>query len=101
MPIWRDWGELARATVRELTREDFSGVYRREWPEARRQLVSEQREEIEAERRRLKRWFRNTNAIVFGLVRRLTPARRVFFAIGLLFFFSGFWNLATGSRIGG
>jgi hypothetical protein len=101
MPIWKDWGELARATVRELTREDFSGVYRREWPEARRQLVSEQRDEIEAERRRFKRWFRNANAIVFGLVRRLTPARRVFFVMGLLFFFSGFWNLATGSRIGG
>jgi len=101
MPLLRDWGELARATIRELTREDFRSVYRREWPEARRQLVSGQREEIDAERRRWKRWFRTANAIVFGLVRRLTPARRVFFVIGLLFFFSGFWNLAAGQRAGG
>jgi len=98
MPLWRDWGELARATVRELTREDFRGVYRREWPEARRQLVSEHQEEIEAAKRRWRRWFRTGNAIVFGLVRRFTPARRVFFAIGLLAFLSGFWNLLVGHQ---
>jgi hypothetical protein len=98
MPVWHDWSSLARETFRSLTREDLTSVYKREWPEARRQLVSEHREEIEAEGRRWKRWLRTTNAIVFGLVRRLTPARRVFFVVGLLAFLSGFWNLAAGNR---
>jgi hypothetical protein len=101
MSVFGDWGELVRDTFHSLTREDFRSVYRREWPEARRQLVSEHQEEIDSTRRRWKRWFRTANAIVFGLVRRLTPARRVFFVIGLLFFFSGFWNIATGQRAGG
>ena len=101
MSVWGDWGGLARDTFHSLTREDFAGVYKREWPEARKQLVSQHSEEIEQERRRWKRWLRNGNAIVFGLVQRLTPARRTFFALGLIIFISGFWNLAAGSRIAG
>src|SRR5262249_62354104 len=101
MSVIGDWLELARVTFHSLTREDLTGVYKREWPEARRQLVSQHREAIEGERRRWKRWLRNANAIVFGLVRRLTPARRTFFALGLLVFVSGFWNLAAGSRAAG
>src|SRR5215471_19759736 len=101
MSVWGDWGRLARDTFHSLTREDFAGVYKREWPEARKQLVSQHSEEIEQERRRWKRWLRNGNAIVFGLVQRLTPARRTFFALALIIFISGFWNLAAGSRIAG
>jgi hypothetical protein len=98
MSLLDDWAGLARDTIHSLSRDELAGVYAREWPEARRQLVSQHREEIDSERRRWKRWLRTSNAVVFGLVRRLTPARRVFFVVGLVAFFSGFWNLAGGNR---
>jgi phosphoserine phosphatase RsbU/P len=83
MSVFQDWAELARSTFRSLTREDVTGFYKREWPEARRQLVSEHREAIEGERKRWKRWLRVVNAVIFGLTRRLAPVRRVLFALAL------------------
>ncbi len=87
MAIFHDWAELGRTTIRSLTREDVTGFYKTEWPEVRRQLVSEHRDTIDAERSRWKRWLRTVNAIVFGLTRRLAPVRRVLFALALLFAF--------------
>lgn len=83
MSVFHDWGELARSTIRSVTREDVAGFYKREWPEVRRQLVSGHRDEIEKERKRWKRWLRIANAIVFGLTRRLAPIRRIVFAVAL------------------
>jgi len=83
MSVFRDWIDLARETFRSLTREDVTGFYKREWPEARRQLVAQHREEIAGERRRWKRWLRTANAVVFGLTRRLAPVRRILFALAL------------------
>jgi serine phosphatase RsbU (regulator of sigma subunit) len=90
MPVWKDWKELGRETMRSITREDFAGLWRDEWRDARRQLVSEQREEIEGDRRGFRRFLRTVNAVVYGLSRRLQPARRIVFAIALLFFIFGF-----------
>jgi len=66
-----------------LTREDFSGFYRREWPEARRRLISQHRAQIEAERKRGRRWIRTAHAVLFGLTQRLAPVRRALFALAL------------------
>jgi sigma-B regulation protein RsbU (phosphoserine phosphatase) len=90
MPVWRDWKELGRETFRSVTREDVAHLWREEWRDARRQLVTEQRQEIEDEPRRWKRILRTINAVVFGLTRRLQPARRIVFAIALVFFIFGF-----------
>jgi serine phosphatase RsbU (regulator of sigma subunit) len=90
MPVWRDWKELGRETFRSVTREDVAHLWREEWRDARRQLVSEQREEIEGDKRRLRRFLRIVNAVVFGLTRRLQPVRRIVFAIALVFFIFGF-----------
>ncbi len=84
MSVFDDWAELARSTFRSLKREDFTGFYKREWPEARRQLVAQHRDQIEGERRGWKRWLRIANATVFGLTRRLAPVRRVLFALALI-----------------
>jgi len=84
MPALHDWTELARSTFRSLTREDMTGFYRREWPEARRRLVSQHSDEIEAERKRGKRWIRTANAVLFGLTQRLAPVRRVLFVVALV-----------------
>jgi serine phosphatase RsbU (regulator of sigma subunit) len=87
MPALRDWKELGRETFRSVTREDVVGLWKQEWRDARIQLVSEQRGEIEGERRRWRRFFRSTNAIVYGLARRLQPARRIVFVLALLMTF--------------
>jgi serine phosphatase RsbU (regulator of sigma subunit) len=90
MPIWSDWKQLGRDTMRSITREDWVGLWREQWRDAHRQLVSEQSEEIEGEKRRWKRFLRSANAVVYGLSRRLQPARRILFALALVFFVFGF-----------
>ena len=86
MPVWRDWKELGRETFRSVTRADVIGLWREQWRSARSHLVSQHREEIELEPKRWKRLVRSVNAIVFGLTRRLQPARRLVFALALLLF---------------
>ena len=92
MPIFQDWAELGRTTIRSLKREDVQGLSR-EWREAKKRLVSEHSEQIEGERRRWKRFLRTTNAVIFGLAQRLAPARRVVFAVALVIAFFGFLKL--------
>lgn len=87
MRALHDWAELARSTFRSLKREDVTDFYRREWPEVRRQLVSQHEAQIEGERKRWKRWIRTANAVVFGLTQRLAPFRRVLFAFALVLAF--------------
>jgi len=84
MPILRDWIAMAKETARSLRRDEVVGLYSREWKSARRQLVSEHREEIEGTRNGVKRFVRVVNAIAFGLVKRLAPPRRLVFAIASL-----------------
>src|SRR6266498_840093 len=84
MPVWRDWKELGRDTLRSVTKEDWAGLWRQEWRAARAQLASEQREEIASEPRRFKRFLRSANAVVYGLARRLQPARRIVYVAALL-----------------
>jgi serine phosphatase RsbU (regulator of sigma subunit) len=93
MPALQDWAELARSTIRSLTRADVTGFYSREWLQVRRELVSQHRQEIDSERRRWKRWIRTANAIVFGLTRRLAPVRRIVFAAALLIALNGVLQL--------
>ncbi|MGH9317529.1 MAG: PP2C family protein-serine/threonine phosphatase, partial [Thermoanaerobaculia bacterium] len=96
MPIFQDWAELGRATIRSLKREDVQGLSR-EWKEAKRRLVSEHSEQIEGERKRWKRILRTTNAVIYGLAQRLAPARRVVFAVALVIAFFGFLKLLPSS----
>jgi serine phosphatase RsbU (regulator of sigma subunit) len=85
MPRGKDWIELVRSTVRSVGREEMSGLYVREWRNAREKLTAEDHAEIEKERKRPKRFFKTANAVLFGLSKRLAPARRVLFGAVLLF----------------
>jgi serine phosphatase RsbU (regulator of sigma subunit) len=85
MPRGKDWIELVRSTFRSVGREEMSGLYAREWRNAREKLTADAREEIERERKRLKRFLKTANAVLFGLSQRLAPARRVVFGAVLLF----------------
>jgi serine phosphatase RsbU (regulator of sigma subunit) len=85
MPRGKDWIELVRSTFRSVGREEMSGLYAREWRNAREKLTAEDHTEIEKERKRPKRFFKTANAVLFGLSKRLAPARRVLFGAVLLF----------------
>src|ERR1700693_4933956 len=85
MPRGKDWIELVRATFRSVGREEISGLYVREWRHAKEKLTAEDRDEIDREPKRLKRFLKSANAVLFGLSQRLAPARRVLFGAVLLF----------------
>jgi hypothetical protein len=87
MPSGRDWLALIRSTFRSVGRKDLSGLYAREWRNAREKLTAEHEREITRSKGRIRRFFRSANAVLFGLVTRLAPARRVLFAAVLLCLF--------------
>lgn len=84
MPTRADWRELLRQTFHGLDRKDVRDLYEVEWQRAYEALIAEHRESIDAEKRRLRRWFRKLNALLYGLTRRLAPTRRLLFVVALL-----------------
>jgi serine phosphatase RsbU (regulator of sigma subunit) len=103
MPRGKDWIELVRSTFRSVGREEMSGLYVREWRRAKEKLTAEDREEIDRERRRFRRFLKSANAILFGLSKRLAPARRVLFGAALLLTLLSFnytWSNDSKSRGG-
>lgn len=84
MPAGKDWLDLARSTFHSVGRREISGLYAREWQLAKTNLIAEHREAIDAESRRSKRFLRTANAVLFGLSKRLAPARRILFGAALL-----------------
>ena len=86
MPSGNDWVELLRSTFHGVGREDLAGLYSKEWRAAREKLVAEDRAALAGERKPLKRFFKTANSVLFGLARRLAPARRVLFLAVLAFF---------------
>jgi serine phosphatase RsbU (regulator of sigma subunit) len=79
MPSGKDWIALLKATFRDVGRADISGLYAVEWKRAKERLIAEDRERIDAERHRLRRYLKTANGVLFGLSRRLAPPRRVVF----------------------
>ena len=75
----RTWKELLGSTFRDVNRADITGLYSQEWRRAKEKLTADDREAIDREPRRWKRWFKTANSVLFGLASRLAPARRVVF----------------------
>ncbi len=84
MPSGRkDWSDLLKSTFRDVGKKDIAGLYSLEWKHAREKLTAEDRDALEREPKRWKRFFKTANSILFGLSRRLAPPRRVLF-LGVL-----------------
>ena len=85
MPSRRDWVELLRGTFSAVGREDITGLYSREWRLAQEMLTAEDQARPAAKPGgRVRRFLRTTNSVLFGLAKRLAPARRVVFLVVLL-----------------
>lgn len=87
MARFSDWVDLAKSTFRSLKTDDMTGLYSRDWTETRKMLLSEHRAVIDGERRRFRRFLRTVSAILFGLAKRLNPARRLLFVLAFAWFF--------------
>ncbi|HET7436434.1 MAG TPA: PP2C family protein-serine/threonine phosphatase, partial [Thermoanaerobaculia bacterium] len=77
---------------------DVTNFYALEWPETRKMLMADHRSQIEGEPRRVRRWFRTANAVLFGLAKRLAPHRRVLFLLSFIAFFVCLASLFTRMR---
>jgi hypothetical protein len=79
-----DWKSLAKETVHSFDADEARGMWDVDWQRATSVFLADHEAEIAAEPRRWKRGLRKTNAIVFGLAKRLAPPRRLVFALVLL-----------------
>ena len=84
MPSLEDWIGLTRETFRAVGRKDLSHVFSLDWPQAREKLTAGLGETPARPGGRVRRFLRSTNAVLFGLSKRLAPARRVLFAAALV-----------------
>ncbi|HMM36870.1 MAG TPA: SpoIIE family protein phosphatase, partial [Thermoanaerobaculia bacterium] len=83
----RAWADLARETVEKFDSRDVADLYTVEWADAREVLLSEHRDAIERERPGFRRGLLKVSALLHGLVRRLSPVRRLvvlFVLLGVL-----------------
>ena len=79
-----DWKSLVQETVHSFDADEVRGMWHTDWQRARSLFLADHEDEIAGERRKWKRALRKTNAIVFGLAKRLAPPRRLVFAFVLL-----------------
>jgi phosphoserine phosphatase RsbU/P len=84
LPGKDEWSSLAKETFHALDRQDVTDLYSVEWEQAKEELIAEYRESIQAETRGWKRWLRKANAVLYGLTKRLAPARRLLYVAALL-----------------
>ena len=84
MPTRKKWGELLKSTFSAVGREDLTGLYKHEWRRAQEALTAESGAPARTGGGRIRRFFRTTNQVLYGLARRLAPARRVVFLVVLL-----------------
>ena len=96
-----DWKSLAKETIHSFDADEVRGMWDVDFRRAAKVLLADHEDEIAAERRRWKRALRKTNAIVFGLAKRLAPPRRLVFAVALLLTILAFLENLFGNDEGG
>jgi hypothetical protein len=92
-----DWKSLAKETAHSFDASEVRGMWSVDWRRATDVFFADHEREIAAERRRWKRALRKTNAVVFGLAKRLAPPRRLVFALALLLTVLGAFNSMSGN----
>ncbi len=91
-----NWKSLAKETAHSFDADDVRGMWDVDFRRAARLLVADHESEIAAERRRWRRGLKRTNAVVFGLAKRLAPPRRIVFSLVLLLVVLAFLESMSG-----
>jgi hypothetical protein len=92
----RDWLDLGKNTFTSISTNDVTNLYSLEWPETKKILIAEHRNSIDDDPKRIRRWLRTCSAVLYGLVKRLAPHRRLVFVFAFFFFFVCLFSLAKG-----
>ncbi|PYQ30534.1 MAG: hypothetical protein DMF56_06910 [Acidobacteria bacterium] len=92
----RDWLDLGKNTFTSISTNDMTNLYALEWPETKKILIAEHRIQIDDDPKRIRRKLRTASAILYGLVKRLAPHRRLVFVFSFFFFFVCLCSLAKG-----
>ena len=92
-----DWKSLAKETVHSFDADEVRGMWDVDFRRATQVFLADHADEIAAEPRRWKRALRQTNAVVFGLAKRLAPPRRLVFALALVLTILAVLNAVVGS----
>ena len=95
MAVLRDWLSLGKNTIESLSTDDLTSLYAHEWTDTREVLLADHRNAIEQERVRWKRWLRTASGMMHGLVKRLSPVRRLLFVLTFALFFVSLLSLMT------
>jgi serine phosphatase RsbU (regulator of sigma subunit) len=93
--VLRDWIKLGKNTIESLTTDDVTALYSHEWTDTREVLLADHRIAIEQEQVRWRRWLRTASAMMHGLVKRLSPVRRLIFVLDVALFFFCLFSLMT------
>jgi len=93
--VLRDWLSLGKNTIESLSTDDLTSLYAHEWTDTREVLLADHRNAIEQERVRWKRWLRTASGMMHGLVKRLSPVRRLLFVLTFALFFVSLFSLMT------
>jgi hypothetical protein len=94
----RDWLDLGKNTFTSISTNDVTNLYALEWPETKKILIAEHRIDIDEDPKRIRRGLRTISAILYGLVKRLAPHRRLVFVFAFFFFFVCLFSLAKGMK---
>ena len=98
MARFRDWIDLGKNTVTSISTNDVANLYALEWPETKKMLIAEHRDDIDEDPKRIRRWIRTVSAILYGLTKRLAPHRRVLFVASFVFFFICLFSIAKAMK---
>jgi serine phosphatase RsbU (regulator of sigma subunit) len=93
-----DWKSLAEETIHSFDAREVRGMWDVDFRRATRVFLADHEDEIAAERRGWKRAVFRTNAVVFGLAKRLAPPRRLVFALVLILTLLAVFEDMAGNR---
>ncbi|HEX7529188.1 MAG TPA: hypothetical protein VF425_08765, partial [Thermoanaerobaculia bacterium] len=91
-----DWKSLAKETAHSFDAEDVRGMWDVDFRRATQVFLADHADEIAASRG-WKRALRQTNAVVFGLAKRLAPPRRLVFVLALVLTIVAVLNAISGN----
>jgi serine phosphatase RsbU (regulator of sigma subunit) len=96
-----DWKSLAKETAHSFDADEVRGMWDVDFRRATQVFLADHEDEIAAEPRAWKRALRKTNAVVFGLAKRLAPPRRLVFVLALVLTIVAVLNTMAGNGVEG
>src|SRR5437763_235926 len=96
MPNRAAWAALLKETFHGVDRGDIKDLYQIEWQKAQEALIADHVDVVAAERKAWRRGLRRISAILYGVTKRLAPARRLVYVLAFLVLVFGLIEFHSG-----